>query len=110
MSVHEQCILIGGYAQPPRELAVTHAFNILSCQLLINKKSHCIVQCHFNLPSQLSSDFIEDLVMGHCMDDDFEPLAQRIRQHLHLVITSSVIHALRNAHERYREIDMKIWT
>ena len=38
------------------------------------------------------------------MDDDLEPLIARIRANAHLLITNSVIHALRNALERYREI------
>lgn len=34
----ESCILLGGYAQPPKETAANFTYNILSCQILVNKK------------------------------------------------------------------------
>lgn len=104
MSVHEQCFILGGYSQPPRDTAVMFAFHTLYCQLLINKSSHCVVDCHLNLPSPLARDYLAEIIRGHCMDDDLEPLIARIRANAHLLITNSVIHALRNALERYREI------
>lgn len=104
MGVHDQCILVSGYAQPPRDTAVMFAFHTLYCQLLINKSSHCVVDCYLNLPSPLARDFLAEIIRGHCMDDDLEPLLDKIRAHAFLVITNSVIHALRNALERYREI------
>ena len=103
MSIHDQCIILGGYAQPPRDTAVMFAFHTLFCQLLINKSSHCVVECYFNLPSPLARDYLAEMIRGHCMDDDLEPLLERIRTNTYLLITNSVIHALRNALERYRE-------
>lgn len=100
----ESCILIGGYAQPPKETAANFTYNILSCQILINKKSHCIVQCHFNTISALTSDYINDLLFGYCFDEPLEPLLEKIQSHIHLAITSSIVHALRNAQERFRQI------
>ena len=102
----ESCILIGGYAQPPKETAANFAYNILSCQILINKKSHCIVQCHFNTISPLTSDYINDLLFGYCFDEPLEPILEKIQSHIHLAITSSIVHALRNAQERFRQIDI----
>ena len=104
MNIHDQCILVGGYAQPPRDTAVMFAFHTLYCQLLINKSSHCVVDCYLNLPSPLARDFLAEIIRGHCMDDDLEPLFDKIRSHAYVLITNSVIHALRNALERYREI------
>ena len=80
--------------------------NTLYCQLLINKSSHCILQCYFNLPSPLARDFIADIVCGHNMDDELEPLLQKIRSLTFLLVTNSIIHALRNAQERYGEINL----
>lgn len=100
----DSCILIGGYAQPPKETAANFTYNILSCQLLINKKNHCIVQCRFNTISPLTSDFVNDLVVGYCFDAPLEPLLERLQSHIHLAITSSIVHALRNAQERFRQI------
>ena len=102
----ESCILIGGYAQPPKETAANFAYNILSCQILINKKSHCVVQCHFNTISELTSDYINDLLFGYCFDEPLEPVLEKIQTHINLAITSSIIHALRNAQERFRQIDI----
>ena len=102
----ESCILIGGYAQPPKETAANFAYSILSCQLLINKKSHCIVQCHFNTISPLTSDYINDLLFGYCFDEPLEPILEKIQTHVYLAITSSIVHALRNAQERFRQIDI----
>ncbi len=104
MKIHEQCFILGGYAQPPRDTAVMFAFHTLYCQLLINKSSHCVVECYLNLPSPLARDYFAEIIRGHCMDDDLEPLLARIRSNSYLLITNSVIHALRNALERYREI------
>lgn len=106
MNVSEQCVLIGGYAQPPRDTAVMFTSHTLYCQLLINKSSHCVVECYFNLPSPLARDFIAEIVRGHCMDDDLEPLLETIRKSAFLLVTNSIIHALRNAMERYRDIDL----
>ena len=104
MSVHDQCFILGGYAQPPRDTAVMFAFHTLYCQLLVNKSSHCVVDCYLNLPSPLARDYISEIIRGHCMDEDLEPLLAKIRENTHLLITNSVIHALRNALERYKEL------
>ena len=105
MKASDNCILIGGYSQPPRDTGVSYTYNTLACQLLINKKSHCITDCHFNLPSPLTNEYLKDILFGWNLDEDMEPLFIKIRKHLHLSIVNSVCQALRNAQERYREID-----
>lgn len=105
-SISDTCILLAGYSQPPEKTAASSVYNILSCQLLINKKSRCIVDSHFNTISPLTSRYLSDLVFGYCMDDPLEPLLEKLQTHLHLLITSSVVHCLRNAQERYRQLEM----
>ena len=105
-NISKLCIIIGGYSKPPKETTINIQYNLLACQILINKKTHCIVQCHFNTVSALTSDYINDMVTGYCFDDPLEPLLEKIQTHIHLAITSSIVHALRNAQERFRQIDI----
>ena len=103
--ISKSCILVGGYSQPPTETAANFAYNILSCQLLINKQTHCIVRSHFNTISELTSDYLNDMLTGVNFDEPLDGICDEIQAHLHLSITNSVIHALRNAQERYNQIE-----
>ncbi len=100
------CILVGGYSQPPKETAANFTYNILSCQLMVNKKTHCIVRSHFNTISPLTSDYLDDMLRGVCLDESLDNICRKIQTHLHLIIANSVIHTLRNAQERYKQIEM----
>ncbi|MEL7564558.1 MAG: DUF3870 domain-containing protein [Dehalobacterium sp.] len=93
-------ILVGGTAQPPKELTV---YNIMAVQLLIDVKTNCIVESHYNLISPLTQACLEELVNGYCIDDSLEPLFKKIKAQICLSTTGSLIQAIKNAVERYRE-------
>ncbi|GAB6156145.1 hypothetical protein JCM17380_48970 [Desulfosporosinus burensis] len=93
-------ILVGGTAQPPKEITV---YNIMTVQLLIDVETSCIVESHFNLISPLTQSCMEELVNGYCLDDSLEPLFKQIKAKIWLSTTGSLIQALKNAVERYKE-------
>ncbi len=96
----ENCILVGGTAQPPKELTV---YNIMAVQLLIDMETNRIVESHFNLISPLTQACLEELVNGYCVADSLEPLFKKIKAHICLSTTGSLIQAIKNAVERYKE-------
>jgi hypothetical protein len=93
-------ILVGGTAQPPKEITV---YNIMSVQLLIDLKTSCIVESHFNLISPLTQACLEELVNGYCVNNSLEPLFNEIKSKICLSTTGSLIQAIKNAVERYKE-------
>jgi hypothetical protein len=93
-------ILVSGTAMPPKEITV---YKIMSVQLLIDVETNCIVESHFNLLSSLTKDCLEELVIGYCLDDSLEPLFEEIKEKIILSTTGSLIHAIKNAVERYKE-------
>lgn len=96
----EGCILVGGNAKPPKEITV---YKIMSVQLLIDVNTHRIVQSNFNLISPLTQACLEELVNGYCVEESLEPLFQTIKEKICLSTTGSLIQAIKNAVERYRE-------
>lgn len=105
-NIAQTCILVGGYSQPPKETAANFTYNILSCQLLVSKQTHCVMRCHFNTISPLTSDYLDEVLRGVCLDQPLDDICKKIQTHVHLIIANSVIHALRNAQERYKQIEM----
>lgn len=93
-------VLVGGTAQPPKEITI---YNIMTVQLLIDTETHCIVNSHFNLISPLTQACMEELVNGYCVDDSLEPLFKEIKSKVCLSTTGSLIQAIKNAIERYKD-------
>ena len=92
-------ILVGGTAMPPKEITV---YKIMTVQLLIDVKTNCIVESNFNLLSPLTRVCLEEMVNGYCIDD-LEPLLKEIKEKVCLSTTGSLIQAIKNAVERYKE-------
>jgi hypothetical protein len=101
MKKMEGRILVGGIAQPPKEATV---YNVVAVQLLIDTKTNCIIESHFNLISPLTKSCLEELVNGYCVDDSLEPLFKKIKMHICLTTTGSLIQAIKNAVDRYKFI------
>ncbi|MDK2986166.1 MAG: hypothetical protein PWQ96_1810 [Clostridia bacterium] len=93
-------ILVGGCAKPPKEITV---YNIMTVQLLVDVETNCIVESNFNLISPLTQACLEELVNGYCIDDSLEPLFKEIKEKICLSTTGSLIQAIKNAVERYKE-------
>jgi hypothetical protein len=100
MGKMESRVLVGGTAQPPKEITV---YNIMAVQLLIDVKTNQIVESNFNIISPLTRACLEELVNGYCVDDSLEPLFKEIKSKIFLSTTGPLIQAIKNAVDRYKE-------
>lgn len=107
LRVDEKYILVGASAQTAKGSSVYEAYKTVSVQLLVDRKTECIVKSHFNLISPLTQKFLEECVKGHCMAEPIDPLLNRIRASVALSSAGAVIQALKNTFERYKEFVAK---
>ncbi len=100
---NNDCFLVAGGAQTPRNTNLNDIYQTVSVQLIVSKKTKKVVDAHINVISPLTAKYFKDAVIGYCMDDPVEPLLEYLKGHLLTPATGSTIQALRAAVIRYRE-------
>lgn len=103
---YKQYILVSGVAKVTKESIVYGSSEYLGVGFLIDKHTHCVVNADFNSMSVLHSVYLRQIVLGFCMDEPIENLLLKIKKHVFIAISGSVLQAIRNLAEKYKNIDL----
>lgn len=100
---NKEYFLVAGGAQTPRNTNLNDVYQIVSVQLLVNKKTKVVEEANVNVISPLTAKFFQEAVVGYCMDDPIDPVLEYLKENMLTPATGSTIQALRSAVLRYRE-------
>lgn len=99
----DQYILVGGSANPPKETGVYNLYNVVSVSMYVDRKTNCVVKAKLNVPSELTQDYMADILEGYCLLESPEPIYQKVRENMLISSANAVNQALKVAFSRYRD-------
>lgn len=95
-------ILVSGFAKVAKESIVGSTREYMRVSFLIDKKTHCVVDASFNVLCEMHDNYLRKIALGFCMDDPINDLLQRIKNHVFIASSGSILQAIRNLAERYK--------
>lgn len=98
-------VLVSGFAKTPNGTPVNEVYKHMGVQLLIDKRTNCVIKSDFSVISQLTREELQSFVSGFCVDEPFEILAKKIKKHVIIPSIGAVQQALKSAIDRYKEIN-----
>lgn len=101
--MNKDLLLVTGSAQVPKGITLYEEKKIVGVVFVINLKTEIIEQAEFTLTTNLSNEFLSNLVTGYNLKEGEDPLLNLIKRHCIIPSQGAIIQAIRSAYERYRE-------
>lgn len=97
----KKTVLVSGYAQAPRGTGMSEMMTWVGVVLEIDTVTHRILRADGTFVTELARSFFRETVLGYCLIDGFEGLAQRVDTQFQTPTKPALIVACQAAFQRY---------
>lgn len=102
---NDNTIYIISYAQFPKNMSVTLAYEYVGIGFVIDSSTGIIIDTSCTYLTHEARKFIKDLIVGHNLDrDGIEPLVQKVKKRFYGPSQKSVCVLLRDNYNKYLSI------
>lgn len=97
-------LIVSGHAQVPKGIALYEEKKFIGAVFVINQETLVIEKAEFTLITNLSKEYLMNLVVGYDLNEGIEGLLHKIRMNCLMPSQGAIIQAVRSAYERLKEM------
>jgi hypothetical protein len=100
----KKTFLIVGRSQLPQGVSAKKVYDQMAVAMLVDCKYGVIVKVQPTLVTDLTNEFLSDLLIGCNLVEDMEEIENRLKQYYHGGAKNSLIAALKDLHRKFVEL------
>ncbi|MEL7564560.1 MAG: DUF3870 domain-containing protein [Dehalobacterium sp.] len=96
-------VLVSGFAQTPKGTPLNEIYKSTSAILLVDKRTHCVINSDFCVVSPLTREVLQKLIQGYCLAEPFENWANKVKNLVTIPSLEAILQAAKSAIKRYKD-------
>lgn len=95
-------IICVGYSKLPDGMTAKNLYGNMGIGLKIDEETHGIISVSATFVTNMCSSFIDEMMVGHCMDDGIDSVIDEFEGKYYGLGKKSIIAAIRDAYNQYQ--------
>ncbi|MGE5630343.1 MAG: DUF3870 domain-containing protein [Caulobacteraceae bacterium] len=102
ISSNRDYIICVGYSKLPDGMAAKNLYGNMGIGLKIDEETHEVINVSATFVTNMCSDFVNEILVGHCMDDGIDRVTDEFERKYYGLGKKSIIAAIRDAYNQYQ--------